>query len=307
MERTWSRASIGAVDYTALATGLAATELWSLLMDVIERRTEQRTAADVRRQWHRDRFVQPSQIDQRTFNVLDGHLLSVASAFEAVELSPLAPLGTCSTTALVGQNKIVSTIRGTEVVSDPTNVLALECAGRLSADPHSIVRLATSHRCVRAQPYPKEPGFAAHFRLFSLATAGHEIKDHGLIVQALTEHIETHLAGLARLEEHGYDFPHRRVRVLASPACEALGRRVASGVRDAPVLTETLDHDYYHGLRFMIDAVGPGGERIPLIDGGAFDWLGKLLANRKIIYVASALGSQIAAYLFSRRAPSSLP
>jgi hypothetical protein len=303
MERTWSRASIGAVDYTALATGLAATELWSLLMDIIERRVEQRTPADVRQQWHRDRFVQPSQIDQRTFNVLDGHLWSVASAFEAMELSPLAPLGTCSTTALVGQNKIVSTIRGTEVVSDPTNVLALECAGRLSVDPNTIVKLATSHRCVRAQPYPKEPGFAAHFRLFSLATAGHELKDHGLIVQALIEHIATHLAGLARLEQHGYGFPGRRVRVLASPACEALGRRVAAGVSDAPVLTETLDHDYYHGLRFMIDAVGPAGERVPLIDGGAFDWLAKLLSNRKIIYVASALGSQIAAYLFPRRAP----
>ena len=157
---------------------------------------------------------------------------------------------------------------------------------------------------MRAQPYPNVPGFAAHFRLFSLATAGHELKDHGLLVQALSEHIATHLAGLARLEQHGYDFPHCQVRVLASPAREALGRRVAAGVSDVPVLTETLDHDYYHGLRFMIDAVGPSGERVPLIDGGAFDWLGKLLSNRKIIYVASALGSQIAAYLFSRRAPN---
>jgi hypothetical protein len=184
MERTWSRASTGAVDYTALASGLAASELWSLLMDVIEQRAEQCTAREVRQKWQRDRFVQPSPIDQRTFNALDGQLFSVASPFEGVELSPLTPLGTCSATALVSQNKVVSTIRGTEVVSDPTNVLALECAGRLAADPTRIVRVATSHRCVRAQPYPKQPGFAAHFRLFCLATAGHEQKDQGLVARA---------------------------------------------------------------------------------------------------------------------------
>jgi hypothetical protein len=68
-----------------------------------------------------------------------------------------------SAVALASQNKIVSTIRGTEVVSDPTNVLALECAKRLQAEPGAHVRLTTSHRCVRAQPFPKLPGFAAHF------------------------------------------------------------------------------------------------------------------------------------------------
>jgi hypothetical protein len=297
MERTWGRASTGAVDYTALASGLAASELWSLLMDVIEQRAEQCTAREVRQKWQR--------IDQRTFNALDGHLFSVASPFEGVELSPLTPLGTCSATALVSQNKVVSTIRGTEVVSDPTNVLALECAGRLAADPTRIVRVATSHRCVRAQPYPKQPGFAAHFRLFCLATAGHEQKDHNLVAQALSQHIATHLEALSRLEQLGYDFPGRRVRMLAAPAAERLARRIAATIGEAPVQLETLDHAYYHGLRFMIDAVGPDGTRIPLIDGGAFDWLAKLLSNRKMMFVASALGTQIAAYLFSRRSPGS--
>ena len=47
----------------------------------------------------------------------------------------------------------------------------------------------------------------------------------------------------------------------------------------------------------MIDvAVGEGGE-IPLIDGGAFDWLRKLCSNNKLSMVASAMGSQLIAYL----------
>ena len=124
------------------------------------------------------------------------------------------------------------------------------------------------------------------------------------MVQALSQHIATHLEGLTRLERQGYDFPGRRVRILASPANERLGRRIAASAGNVPVQFETLDHGYYHGLRFMIDAVGPNGTRIPLIDGGAFDWLEKLLSNRKMIFVASALGSQIAAYLFSQRSPA---
>ena len=41
----------------------------------------------------RDRFVQLSYIDQRTLVELDSHLLAAARNFEALELSPLAPLG----------------------------------------------------------------------------------------------------------------------------------------------------------------------------------------------------------------------
>src|SRR4029077_1086237 len=135
------------------------------LLGVVERRAAQRSAALVLQQWERDRFVCPAYIDQRTLNQLDSHLLAAASAFEAVELSPLAPLGSCSAIALASQNKIVSTMRGTEVVSDPTNLLALESASRLRRDEALTIKLATSHRCVRAQAVPKLPGFAAHFRI----------------------------------------------------------------------------------------------------------------------------------------------
>jgi len=48
----------------------------------------------------------------------------------------------------------------------------------------------------------------------------------------------------------------------------------------------------------MISARTSGGEDIPFIDGGAFDWMQKLTSNRKHVFVASGLGSQIAAYRF---------
>jgi len=302
MERAWASTGIGEAAHAALANGLAGSELWSLLLGVLEQRAARRTPAEVRQQWERDRFVCPAPIDQRTFNELDSHLLAAASSFEAVELSPLAPLGACSAVGLTSQNKIVSTVRGTEVVSDPTNLFALECARRLRKVPAQTIKLTTSHRCVRAQQFPRQPGYAAHFRIFSLATAGHERKDHGLLVEAMSEHIQTHWNALNRLEQHGYEFPARTVKILATPAREALRSRIAAGLGGLPVVLETLTHDYYDGLRFMMSARSPSGQDIPLADGGAFDWLGKLTSNRKLVFVASAVGSQLAAYVFRRQA-----
>jgi hypothetical protein len=299
--RSWARAGLDEATYSALAKGMAASELWSLLLGVAEQRAAQRTPAHVRQQWERDRFVCPAHIDQRTLNELDRHLLAAASAFEALELSPLAPLGSCSAIGLTSQNKIVSTFRGTEVVSDPTNLLALESARRLRRTPLQTIKLTTNHRCVRAQQVPNQPGYAAHFRLFCMTTAGHERKDQGLLVDALSEHIRTHISALNRLEQQGYDFPDRTIRILADPTRRLLGERVATTV-GAPVVLETLTHDYYDGLRFMISARCPSGEHMPLIDGGSFDWLRKLTSNHKLIFVASALGSQLAAYLYRSRA-----
>jgi hypothetical protein len=62
-----------------------------------------------------------------------------------------------------------------------------------------------------------------------------------------------------------------------------------------------LDHPYYNqGLRFQIAAHSSDGIEIPLVDGGAFDWVAKLTSNRRAAYVASGLGSQIVAQLFRR-------
>jgi hypothetical protein len=302
-DRSWSREGLGEAAYAALASGLPASEVWSMLLGVLEERARQRTPANLCQQWERDRFVQPSYIDQRTLLELDGHLFAAAKAFEAIELSPVAPLGVASVVALASQNKIVSTIRGTEVVSDPTNVLALECARRLRADAGAHVRLATSHRCVRAQPVPKLPGFAAHFRLFCMASAGHERESHAFTVDALIEHIRTHLAMLDRLEQHGYSFGDRQVKLLSVPRFASHAQRIAAALDGVPVVHAPLEQEYYDGLRFMIGVRAPAGQDIPLIDGGAFDWLRKLMSNNKMAFVASAIGAQLAAYAFRSQPP----
>jgi hypothetical protein len=298
-DRAWTLRGIDAKTMRQLTKEMPATELWSLLLGVIEQRASTRAMAAVADQWRDDRFVQPAVVDPRVSLRIDQHLFAVADSFEAIELSPLAPLGTSSVLAPTSQNRVVSTVRGTEVVSDPTNVLALECARRLREDATQIVKFASSHRCVRAQPFPKLPGFAAHFRMFCLATAGHETKDQAFTVDALADHIGTHLRSITTLRQNGYALSAPSVTLLSTQARRSLSDRIASRLLDVTVKHEVLTKPYYNGLRFMINVAGSAGE-IPLVDGGAFDWVAKLAANRKLVFVASAIGSQLLAHLFGR-------
>lgn len=297
-DRPWTTAGLDERAVEALFQRLPSSEVWSLLLEVMDRRARRRSLGELSRQWERDGFTRPAHVDQRTFNALDGHLLAAADNFDAVELSPLAPLGSCSAVALASQNKVVSALRGTEVVADPTNVLALECARRLREHPDRVVRLATCHRCVRAQEVPKGPGFAQHFRIFCLATAGRERKDHSFLVESVGEHVATYLRALDRLSGNGYAFPERRARILSTAARDAVADRIAASVRGVPVERAALEHAYYHGIRFMIEVRSPEGRRIPFIDGGTFDWVGRLASNHRLTYVASGMGSQLAVHMF---------
>jgi hypothetical protein len=299
----WAARILNADAFDELTTALPASALWSVLLEVFARRAAARTPADLLRQFERDPFCQPAIVDQRVLVELDGHLLAAAPRFEAVELSPLAPLGACSVVARASQNKIVSALRGTEVLADPTNVLVLEAARRLRQDRH-VVRLATCHRCVRAQPFPKQPGYSQHFRLFCLASAGAEQPDHGFVVDELVAHITTYLGALDRLEQHGYSFGDRQLTLLESAGQSELSDRVARRFQGLiPTSRGVLTQPYYDDLRFTINVRHGSSASVPLIDGGRFNWLGTLAANGKLKFVASALGSQLAAYAFRAGGP----
>jgi hypothetical protein len=327
--RKWIVDLIGSESFERLATGLSGSQFQSLALEVIQTRAAARTHREVLTQFERDTFCRPAAVDPRTALRIDAELFGAASGFEAVELSPVAPLGACSTFALTHQNRVLSALRATEVVADPTNVLALECALRLRGNHSSAIHLATSHRVLRAQTVPNHPGFTQHFRLFALASAGDEQENHAMTVQSLVEHIRTMLRAMDRLEEHGYAFRERRVDILATDERAELGDRIAAQLSGA-VARKKLEHAYYSGgLRYSIWAappqVSPAGSSagqespagafddaarkarlsVPLADGGAFDWLAKLTSNRRATYLASGIGAQLIAFMF--RSPASRP
>src|SRR5688572_23998974 len=142
--RSWIVEHIGASAFEQLATGLAGSDLQSVLLEVMQHRASGRLPTDVLAQYQRDAFCSPASVDLRTSLAVDSHLLAAADEFEAIELSPVAPLGASSAVASTGQNRVLSALRMTEVVSDPTNVLALECALRIRAHQGTAVHLATS-------------------------------------------------------------------------------------------------------------------------------------------------------------------
>jgi hypothetical protein len=297
--REWITAGLPAGAYDALAAGLPASRLWSLLMEAIEARASARTLPAIAEQWASDRFVQPGIVDQRSLVEVDRHLLAAAASFESIELSPVAPLGVCSVMGRASQNKVLSALRGTEVVADPTNVLALECARRLKRDPATAVRLATSHRCVRTQEVPKQSGFTATFRIFCLATAGIEQENHAFVVDAVAGQIRTMLNGIEQLAHNGFAFSERRVTVFATEQRSQLGDRIAEQLTGSTVTRAVLDHPYYtNGLRFQIAVQTRDGADMPFVDGGVFDWVAKLTSNRRAVYVGSGMGSQLVPLLF---------
>jgi hypothetical protein len=285
--------------FEQLTRNLAGSELHSVLLEVMQRRAAGRQPKDVLAQYQRDPFCAPAPVDLRTSSALDAQLLAAAEGFEAIELSPVAPLGACSVVAVTNQNRVLSALRMTEVVSDPTNVLALECAARMRARPELPVHLVTSQRVVRAQPAPKLPGYAQHFRMFVLGSAGRETRDHCFTVETLVRHVRTLLAALDRLERLGYSFGVRRVEVFATQARQRIADRVAESFGTIAT-RKPLEHGYYSGgVRYQIWVTVPAdGSSVPLVDGGVFDWVARIASNRRAVFVATGTGTQLIAVRF---------
>lgn len=187
---------------------IPSTDLQSLLLEVYRMKAKDLNVRDISRQAVKNRFVSVAAVNQRDIIAFDHLAYEVLSPeFDAVELSPVAPFGVNKVLGGVNQNNVVTTIRNTEVVADPTSALSLLCAQRRSLkleQDHtnsSKVSLATSHRIVRGQSFDDIDGFTPHFRAFALATAGRDAGFEQFEKEVLMEHISFYLTLLDRLVE----------------------------------------------------------------------------------------------------------
>ncbi len=265
----------GVVDRLA---ALAPADLRSLLLEVARRRAEGLSPAEVLRQYREDRFVRPSGVDAaRLRHVEQLAVEALPERFEVLELSPVAPFGAVAALAGLSQNLSVSTVRGSEVMSDSTNVLALECTLRRRAGA-PLVRLCAFGRMLRGQTYP-DPALAAHFALLGLCTAGRGTAGHGFEAAALGEHLGFYVRLLASL---GIE-----ADVRLTPLDKAL-RPVLERFRGARIDdARTSGRSYYTGASFAIDAGG-----VNLVDGGFTDWTQRLLSDRRERLLISGVGTE---------------
>lgn len=189
-------------------------------------------------------------------------------------------------------------MRTSEVVSDPTNVLALEAASRLRRDPPTPVRLCTAHQVLRVQAPPPGRGFTQHFRMFALADAGRGRPSDGFEVAAVLAQLGTYRRLVdAAAAEFGLvaDAPTAVVRTDERyPAlAERLVAALAGAMPDVAVRTETLVSDYYAGLRVGFGVHGPDGALLEFVDLGVHDWVARMTGDRRQRFVASAIGIQL--------------
>lgn len=310
------REQAGAELFEALAERLNPSDLQSLLLEVYRARAARQSAAGLLTQYERSRFVRPSGVSPRLLVEFDRLAFGLAAPlFEPVELAPVSPLGTTSAVAAVDQNSAVATIRNTEVVSDSTNVLALECALRrreLLQSPgqaRTLVRLCASHRLVRAQHYDR-PGMLAHFRLFGACTAGRDEGGYRFEVLALREQLELYLRLLVALAGQGYAFHGLRVALTDL----ADGRRQAAWQEEVftplasqfPDVTFAFDpdrasgRDYYTTACFHIFIRDGADAEHALVDGGFTSWTQQLLNNKKERLLISGIGTESVCSLFGK-------
>jgi hypothetical protein len=288
-----------------LAERLSPTDLQTLLLEVYRIRSSRIQPSTVLSNFESNRFVQLSAVSPlsllRWERIAFSHL---PRDFEPVALSPVCPLGTNSVVAPVDQGWAVTTARNTEVVSDSTNVLALECSVRrrelLRINPKSSdpVHLAASHRLLRAQRY-KSPESVAHFSSFALCSAGRDQGNLQFELSALGLHIRFYLTSLRAFL--GPSVPlHVSVADLAANArVELIETQLLSAIQSEferidCVFDEhrTRGRGYYLDLCFHIHATATSGRRLELVDGGSVNWTQEFLSNAKERLVISGIGSE---------------
>ena len=300
-----------------LARRLTPTDVQSLLLEVYRLRAVELTPRKLLELHEANRFVRPSIASParlQTWDALAWQMLP--EGFEAVELSPVCPLGSVSVLAGLSQDWSVSTSRNTDVVSDSTNVLALECAARRrnrlkqdSADS-TRVHLATSHRLLRGQKFGEGPGVRQHFRVFALCTAGRDEGSLRFETDVAREHIVYFVRTLTR-----YLGPTIRMRVAVAslgddaqrPTMETtLMDRLRTELEGVQVGWEDATPQgraYYRILRFHIYATHPREGEKELADGGGVDWSQLLLNNQKERMSISGIGTERLVELFGAGTP----
>jgi hypothetical protein len=289
VERVWQ--ALSAESREALMIGMTPTDLQTLLLSVSRARARQVGTARLMRRWGEDRFVRPAVADPRRLAELNAHLWrSLPTEFEGIVLAPVSPLGTCAAVAAVDQNRIVSTVRGSEVVSDPTNVLAIAAADRRRRTGDDV-HLATCHRVLRGQRF-SDPSAAAHFELFALVSSG---RDRGARRTEL-DFLALHLRAWSALLSETVGDQRAYTMEFSTFGDQQLTELIIERLRpNLPRLVENSERTggagYYQGFAIRL-VVAAGGRTYEIGDGGLTDWTAQLGSNAKERCLISCIATE---------------
>ncbi len=282
-----------ASDLVNLLAKMPSSDLNSLMMEVMREKTEQISPSDLMRNYTKHRFTRPANVNFLDLLTFEAQLLQQAqlSGFEPLELSPVSPLGACSIVATVNQDKVLSALRGTEVMADATNALALESTlrRRQANFPPTYTRLCTVHRHLRT-PYVKPP-FTAHFKIFCMVTGGRDTGSLAFEKQHLIEHIRFITTYLKNLPE----VKTVRVSLKSTQSSMIFGKlydSILTEIKGIDFIQEDIQQPYYKHLQFKV-LVTINEVEYEIADGGMVDWSQKLANNHKERMVTSGIGIEL--------------
>jgi len=115
--------------FLILTEKLSNSDMQSLLIEAFRERSLNTSPARVLNEYRDNRFYKPSEFPQTLLNRFDVFAYSLLSGdWHSLDLSPVTPLGTCTSISNLSQNRMLSTIRNSELVADSTNTMALKAA-----------------------------------------------------------------------------------------------------------------------------------------------------------------------------------
>jgi hypothetical protein len=286
-----------------LTKKLSLSELNSLLLEVYKQRCDEITPAHLMKSYEVNKYVKPAFENPVELKELELELLKAAEAFSfiPVELSPVAPLGACSSIGTVSQNKILSAIRGTEVAADATNSLALHiCSLKRNMDKNELsirdnrMKYCAIHRLIRTQIFDN-PRFTPHFKLFCMVTAGRDTGSLNFEKENIIEHLNFYKAILKEIV-HIETFKLKLFKLGLDEVSTNTFTRVSKYIHeninaeiDIVEDESRLENQYYQGIQFKI-YIDLNGSEAEVADGGFVDWSQKLLGNKKEKMIISAIG-----------------
>ena len=269
----------------------------SILLKLFSLRTAKSSPQKVLHTFRENRFVAPSSFDPIKLHQLELELLSMTSKAGITNklLSPVAPIGSCSVFGCVNQNNVLSAVRNVEVLSDPSNILAIMLSNDIlnnQIDHTRCTHYATTTRVVRGQKWEGE-NLYAHFWIFCIVSTAQD-KGSYLCEKELLKH---HLQFYDNLIQTRY---HRKMTIVLRrrtgyTAYEDFFEKMYSATKemfpDTPisVVLDSENNNYYKGINFKI-YMQKDNEQIEIGDGGFVDWISKMTGSKKNRCLISGLG-----------------
>jgi len=288
--------------FAQLESGLSMSEINTLLLEFFRNRLKAVKPAELMRQYDQNRFVKPSDIDP-LYNCRESLVLLEKAAsygYKALDLSPVSILGSCSVMAKVDQNNVISALRGTEVVSDATNALALHICTLKKREKIPVtgrLRFCSIHRHIRAQKF-RGPDQLPHFILYSMVISGRDEGNFIFEKEALNETIKfynEYLESLGWLKNIRYivwprvcdkDNDENQMMHFSGEILDFIKKNNSINIIEEEPPNES---NYYTGLQCKIKAAYRDAE-FEVGDMGFVDWPQNLLQNKKERMLISGMG-----------------